>query len=353
MPYSLPDMVAKLESNFGAANASQPSSMVNPTYGQYGGFVQQYGSGPAGVNNFASSLLQANPNATVGDFYAGYVRGTGTPGQYSWQDLVNVNSSGQRGAEGAATNFLNNSGYDPNTPLSSVMGGSGNLAQGPIDQSSGLAAGSSLGNYDTLSVTNNNANLFGEDFSGRFTGTSINDPSASLYTDPNAIGYNTGVGFGGNGILPSSFDQPANVLPTTNVSGGGATIQQAVDAGPDAATSGGAPGSSGDATTGAGGGSISGTGFGTPIQIGPEPGWSQLVSSAVQDVEKAFGKGTASVVKAAQGGLSNVLTSVEDWFVRWGLVALGVVIIVAALIYLMKPDDTAKLVAALATKVPA
>lgn len=114
---SLSDIIARLESNNGAANNLQPISMVNPTYGQYAGFVNQYGSGANGINNYAAQTLAANPQATVGDFYAGYVLGTGTPGSYSFANL-------QSQYPAAAQNFTNNAGVSPSTPLADFYTGS-------------------------------------------------------------------------------------------------------------------------------------------------------------------------------------------------------------------------------------
>lgn len=49
------------------------------TLGQKAAFQAQYGAGPQGITNYAQQLLRANPNATFGDFYAGYALGTGDP----------------------------------------------------------------------------------------------------------------------------------------------------------------------------------------------------------------------------------------------------------------------------------
>lgn len=173
---TLADMVAQLESGGGAFNASQPASMVNPTYGQYQGFVSQYGSGATGVNNFAQQTLAANPNATVGDFYAGYVLGTGNPGQYSWSDLQNTTVPGARGA---ANNFLNNSGYDPNTPLASAMGG-GTMSNGVVDNAIG-----SMPAYDPSTMPGGGgffSSIFGAPGSARATGTGTSTAPGSGQT---------------------------------------------------------------------------------------------------------------------------------------------------------------------------
>jgi hypothetical protein len=112
---SLSDIVARLESGGGANVAGQPASMVNPTYGQYAGFTTQYGSGAAGVDNYAYQVLADNPNATLGDFYASYVLGTGNP--------ANLSSASDLQAKypSAYNNLVKNAGVGLNTPLSSLI----------------------------------------------------------------------------------------------------------------------------------------------------------------------------------------------------------------------------------------
>lgn len=114
---SLSGVVAKLESDYGRDNAQQPRSMANPTYGQYPGFVATYGSGPQGITNYANQILRYNPNATLGDFYAGYAQGTGNPAYPpTLADLA-------RNYPAYYTNLVKNSPYPISTPLASLMGG--------------------------------------------------------------------------------------------------------------------------------------------------------------------------------------------------------------------------------------
>lgn len=112
---TLSQIIANLESSGGTANASQPASMVNPTYGQYQSFAQQYGIGAYGVDNYANQMLAANPNATLGDYYASYVLGTGNPGAGS--TLADL--QGQQPA--AYNNLINNAGVSPSTPLANLV----------------------------------------------------------------------------------------------------------------------------------------------------------------------------------------------------------------------------------------
>lgn len=141
----LSDIIAQLESGGGAANASQPPSMVNPTYGQYSGFTSQYGSGAAGVDNYAQQVLQANPNATLGDFYSGYVLGTGNPASLPGSSVLASNYPG------AYNNLVNNAGVPLNTPLTTLLPDSNQLGNtAVVDQSSGLLAGVQNAAFDPM-----------------------------------------------------------------------------------------------------------------------------------------------------------------------------------------------------------
>ena len=107
-------IITKLESG-GSTNEGPLGPYSNYAYQQFPGFVSQYGSGEAGVLNYGNQVLQANPNATLGDFYGGYVTGTGNPA------AANVNSlltTSQPGAQGAYSNLINNAGVPASTPLS-------------------------------------------------------------------------------------------------------------------------------------------------------------------------------------------------------------------------------------------
>lgn len=114
----LPGIIAQLESGGGRDIASQPPTMVDPTYGQYRGFADQYGSGPAGVNKFAQAELAAKPTATLGDYYADYVLGTGAPGRHTAAELA---STSVPGAQGAYGNMMRNAGVPASTPLASLV----------------------------------------------------------------------------------------------------------------------------------------------------------------------------------------------------------------------------------------
>jgi hypothetical protein len=75
-------------------------------------------------------------------------------------------------------------------------------------------------------------------------------------------------------------------------------------------------------------------------------GFAKLIGDTTTSIETAFGKGTASVVSAAQAGLTttlkgagdaigNLFSGLESWFIRGGLIVLGVILVAIGLFVLM------------------
>lgn len=98
---------------------------VNAQYQQSSGWQAIFGSGASGIDNEASQFLAANPNATLGDFYSAYNHGLGSGGTAFSTVLPYSQYSSLFPTQ--ANNFSNNAtaaGYSPNTPLSSLVGGS-------------------------------------------------------------------------------------------------------------------------------------------------------------------------------------------------------------------------------------
>lgn len=114
----LPDAVAKLESSNSPVDGPA-QGYANFRYQQFPAFVKQYGTGADGVLNYAKQVLAANPNATFGDMYGGYVTGTGNP---ATAKMANLQTTTQPGAQGAYGNLVRNSPIDPRTPLSQLIG---------------------------------------------------------------------------------------------------------------------------------------------------------------------------------------------------------------------------------------
>lgn len=115
----LSSIVSMLESGKGKYSAKQPKSMVDPMYGQYKAFQQQYGRGAPGVDNYARQMLESNPNATLGQFYSSYVLGTGNPrNTYFPQDLRDMYQS----AFNNLSKFVKRAGLTLDTPLATLIG---------------------------------------------------------------------------------------------------------------------------------------------------------------------------------------------------------------------------------------
>src|SRR6185312_7682836 len=113
----LADAVAKLESGNSPVNGPA-GGYANYRYQQFPAFVKQYGAGDDGVTNYAKQVLAANPNATFGDMYGGYVTGTGNP---ATARMANLQTTTQPGAQGAYGNLVRNSPIDTKTPPAQLV----------------------------------------------------------------------------------------------------------------------------------------------------------------------------------------------------------------------------------------
>lgn len=83
-------------------------------------FQQQYGSGVSGFNNWLSQSITNNPNLTLGDAYAQYNAGTGTPGSGpTWAQLATLNPPAYQNASNKFGAF----GLSPTTLISSLTAG--------------------------------------------------------------------------------------------------------------------------------------------------------------------------------------------------------------------------------------
>lgn len=126
--------VSGIESSYGKAahvNQQNNPTMVDYTYGQYPAFGKQYGTGASGVDNYAQQVLKANPNATLGDFYSGYVLGTGDPSKLPGADALRDK---QPTYYNNLVNVAKSSGYGLDTPLSSLMGNTSGNMVADVDQ---------------------------------------------------------------------------------------------------------------------------------------------------------------------------------------------------------------------------
>ena len=74
---------------------------------------------------------------------------------------------------------------------------------------------------------------------------------------------------------------------------------------------------------------------GTQIQTALQPEETSFITSTVNGIENAFGGMTSTILKSAQTAVGTLFGGLENWFVRFGLIALGILIIVVALIVLL------------------
>lgn len=117
MTTPLDNLIAQIESSGGLTSSN--------VYQQGPGFVSQFGSGAAGVENFANQAISANPGITLGDLYAEYNQGTGTPGSGATLETLAANNAP------AYNNFMtniNSAGYLPSTPAADLVSNDGGIA---------------------------------------------------------------------------------------------------------------------------------------------------------------------------------------------------------------------------------
>lgn len=208
---TLSQIVAQLESGNGANNANQPASMVNPTYGQYGDFVGQYGSGAIGVDNYANQMLAANPNATLGDFYSSYVLGTGNPAQLS--TLAEL----QNQQPAAYKNLTSNFGDSLDLPLNTLVSNNAS-ASDYASASDGFApsidvTGPEQGSSSTYGQPGSEYTPSGNTFStGSLAGETAEASTPGLIVDqPATIGLSPGLAAATSGWVGSMEQTASNI----------------------------------------------------------------------------------------------------------------------------------------------
>jgi hypothetical protein len=334
----LGSIVARLESNNSGIDGPA-AGYANFRYQQFPGFVSQYGASESGVLNYASQVLKANPNATFGDFYGGYVTGTGNPANASVNSLLTTT---QPGAQGAYSNMVNNAGIPANTPLASLFTPSA-VPAGADNVSSGLSAGGGLSGGTLGDSITGQSSVFDSnpDFGTRFGG--INDQSMAGLSGGTDI---TSGDFAGN-TPTQSFDPNPDLGPSTesfdpNIQ---STIGPATAATPDTSAIGNPAGDVG----GSGGASSlpsGAAGAGTPIVEGLQPGLVADIGKWISNIESAFGSGLNKALSAGGNAVANYFGGITNWFVRAFLIILGIGLILVGLLRLTGGDkiviETAK-----------
>ena len=74
---------------------------------------------------------------------------------------------------------------------------------------------------------------------------------------------------------------------------------------------------------------------GAPIQTALQPEESSFITSTVNQIEGAFGGAFTKALTAAETAAGTWLGSVQNWFIRAGVIFLGIVLIALALIVIM------------------
>jgi hypothetical protein len=367
---------------------------------QFQPFVNSYGgvAGEPALLNYTNAVLAQNPTATVGDVYAGYYSGTGTPGSPNYNSFANLSagtitntpaSPSQQMA--AAANFTRNSGVDPNTPASSLIGGgtapaapTGSYQQGAdtdpnVDnynnnESAGLAgvpaAPSQPGDidanaFDGGSGLSEQSEAFGSEGGAGFSSMGIDTPSTA--SNPNtqpmpgmgsagqAIGIDTG-GYGGTTVAAQGGATSIPGVSTTGTGNFGSTSSAPADNATSdtpsttvapvtgGITTGNIPGvntptSAGTSTAAAPQGSGQNTQGGTPIQnniadataIG-QTGLNALSKSAT-GVGQAVTGAEGNLAAAGTSWLGSIFTGATSLFVRFGLLAAGLIVLLGAFLF--------------------
>lgn len=202
-------------------------TFANEAFGQHPGFANQYGSGEAGVLNYANQILASNPNATVGEFYSSYNQATGNPANLTSLATLQARNPG------AYSNFARNAGSYANTPLSSVLGagGNGTVTYNPsgADTATWLSAANQGVGQDAPTLTD-------DDFSGLQDSDVWDGSSPAIANTPGSLGTGGAnqpgyVGGGTNGLggtIGGTGGAPINItdLPglDTAVTSGAGTV---------------------------------------------------------------------------------------------------------------------------------
>ena len=59
------------------------------------------------------------------------------------------------------------------------------------------------------------------------------------------------------------------------------------------------------------------------------------ISSWITNIENAFGGGLKSTLTAAETGLATYFAGIQNWFIRAGLIVVGVILLAVALVALL------------------
>lgn len=148
--------------------------------------------------------------------------------------------------------------------------------------------------------------------------------------------FQSGTNIGGN-YFSDQQGAPSGNFQAPTYTGAGSTIAT----GPPDTSSGGNPGTTDPLGTSV---TMNPTGTGTttapaaqgaPIQTALQPEESSFITSTVNQIEGAFGGAFTKALTAAETAAGTWLGSVQNWFIRAGVIFLGIVLIALALIVIM------------------
>lgn len=300
---------------------------ANVQFQQSPAFIAQYGAGEPGVISLATTVLNANPNATLGDFYAAYNSGfnasTGAPSIpfSSYQAGITLSNGVNLGSN---LNNLNRaaglSGATANTPLSTLTGT-------PLTSGDSVAFGEE--NADGTINANGNANSAASDGSAssfdQFSGLGAGDAT-------NTGGLTNPALQGGAGNLDASAGNPLG-FGTSSAQTPNGTFQTVTPSAP-----------SSDAASG----SAAFTSGGPPLEITNASDVGQIAGQNIQSGLNTAGsdaqKGLNTAAQAVTSSESNaattatsltntLLSGVESWFVNGSLVVLGLLVLAGAFLF--------------------
>lgn len=272
---------------------------------QLAGVIQGESSTPAGQFAVASVMYNRIQN---GGFGAG-IMGVVTPTQFNGYQTPGANAlalagdlwSGnppQGGSTGNALYFANPNGSTASWP--STLPGSGAVNIG--------------GNWFSDAMGPPSANFSAPQYGGTQT-TLANGPADAssgdgfggvLSLDPSQPNYGDITGLPVAGV---NAPMPSAPMPSAPASGTNA---------PNASTS-----TAGDA------------GQGTPVTQGLQQGTIAAIQGWIANIEQSFSSGLKHALSAAETAIGTYFSGVENWFIRFGLIVLAIVLIAIGLIVIM------------------
>lgn len=283
---------------------------TNGLFQQFSGFSNQYGSGEAGLTNYANQVLAANPNATLGDLYGGYFGGTGNPANASTSLFGNWGAAGTQ----ASANWdrtLSQNGYSQSTPLASVLNGTATPSTGAAGLTDNDIVDPDYDYYSNASPAAQNAYLASTDTSS----PSIPDSSWSLFDSEGGsgtVGYNATTG-AGSGLTSASAGMFSGTNTASDLTGSSVTM--------------GATTPTSAASAAAGGGGIN-------VNLTDETQLAPDVAAAGKSVQAGAGTIGSDVTGAATGivgtatsAFNNLQTYFSSAVVVTALVVMGLIFV--------------------------